>query len=175
MNADRVLVAFGSRHGSTAEIASWIGDELRTQGLSVDVFPTADVDDLAPYRAVVVGGSVYVGRWDADARRFARRHQRALRERPVWLFSSGPLDDSADHGDVALAPSAAGATRRVRAREHVTFGGRLAPDTPGAIARAMAKDHAGDWRNPDRVRAWAREIAVSLTGDRPQALEGSHP
>jgi menaquinone-dependent protoporphyrinogen oxidase len=162
MSTDRVLVAFGSKHGATADIATWIGDGLREQGLPVDVRKASDVDDVEPYGAVVLGGSVYMGRWDATARHFARRHQRALRARPVWLFSSGPLDDSADHGEVTLAPAAARATRRVGAREHVTFGGRLAPDATGPMMRAMAKEHAGDWRNPDRVRAWAHRIAAEL-------------
>jgi menaquinone-dependent protoporphyrinogen oxidase len=34
---DRVLVAYGTRHGATAEIAEAIGKTLRTAGLEVDV------------------------------------------------------------------------------------------------------------------------------------------
>ena len=173
MTIERVLVAFGSKHGATAEIATWIGDRLRERGLPVDVRRAADVDDVEPYGAVVLGGSVYMGRWDATARHFSRRHQRALRERPVWLFSSGPLDCSADHGEAAPAPAAARAARRVGAREHVVFGGRLAPDAEGPMMQAMAKEHAGDWRNPDRVRAWAHRIADALADVGPQRVDNS--
>jgi menaquinone-dependent protoporphyrinogen oxidase len=57
--------------------------------------------------------------------------------------------------------------RRIGARGHVTFGGRLARDASGVIAQAMAKTRNGDWRNPERVRAWADELAQMLPTARP--------
>jgi menaquinone-dependent protoporphyrinogen oxidase len=51
---------------------------------------------------------------------------------------------------------------RIGARGHVTFGGRLAADAKGFPASAMAKTHAGDWRDPDRIRGWAAEVAMEL-------------
>lgn len=88
----RVLVAYGSRRGSTAEIARWIGDVLHGLGLEAEVAEAATVRDVTAYDAVVLGGALYAGRWHKDARRFARRHATALSGRPVWLFSSGRLD-----------------------------------------------------------------------------------
>ena len=52
--------------------------------------------------------------------------------------------------------------RRVNARDHVTFGGRLAPDAKGFPASAMAKKKAGDWRDPTQVKAWVHGIAAQL-------------
>ena len=89
------LVAYCSKRGSTMEIAEWIGADLREAGVDVDVRPANSVKEVAPYDLVILGGALYMGRWHRDARRFARRHARMLRTRPVWLFSSGPLDDSA--------------------------------------------------------------------------------
>ncbi len=57
--------------------------------------PLARVTDVESYDAVVVGGGLYAGRWHKDARRFVRRHGRVLAGRPLWFFSSGPLDASA--------------------------------------------------------------------------------
>lgn len=52
----------------------------------------------------------------------------------------------------------------VGARGEVTFGGFLAADAKGFPASAMAKNNAGDWRNPERIRAWVAEVHEELTG-----------
>lgn len=163
MENRRVLVAHGSKYGSTAEIGEWVADGLRAAGLVVDVIPAGLVGTLEPYNAVVLGGALYANRWHRDARRFARHHEGALRERAVWLFSSGPLDASADAHDIAPVAGVAALARRIGARSHATFGGRLVPDTDGFVARALAKKMAGDFRNQAAVRAWAHEIARALT------------
>lgn len=159
----RVLVAYGSTNGSTAEIAGWVAETLRADGLRVDLADADEVEDVGAYAGVVVGGAVYVTRWHPAAQRLTRRHADALRARPVWLFSSGPLDTSADRGDVAVMRGASKAAARTGAVEHVTFGGRIAPDAPSWMARRMAGSGLrGDFRNPERVRAWAHGIGRQL-------------
>jgi menaquinone-dependent protoporphyrinogen oxidase len=81
----------------------------------------------------------------------------------VWLFSSGPLDDSATTGEIAPIAQVQDLLQRVGARGHATFGGRLAPDAKGLPASAMAKTRAGDWRDPTRIRSWAATVAQELT------------
>jgi menaquinone-dependent protoporphyrinogen oxidase len=158
-----VLVAYGTKNGSTAGIAKIIGEELRADGLSADVREAGSVHSIEGYDAVVIGGALYTGRWHRAARRFVRRQSAALRQRPVWVFSSGPLDDSADRADIAAVGQAAAAVAATNARGHATFGGRLTEEAPGFIARAMVRNgHGGDFRNPERVRAWAKQIAHEL-------------
>ena len=67
-----VLVAYGTKNGSTASIAKIVGEELRDQGASVDVRDAATVRSLEGYDAVVIGGALYTGRWHRAARRFVR-------------------------------------------------------------------------------------------------------
>ncbi|GAA0410028.1 flavodoxin domain-containing protein [Microbispora corallina] len=164
----RVLVAYGSKRGSTAEIAGWIGDTLRGQGFETDVADAAEVRDVTAYDAVVLGGALYAGRWHKDARRFARRHAAALSGRAVWLFSSGPLDRSAQETEIPPVSQAARASAALGAREHRTFGGRLARDATGFLASAIAERTGGDYRDPDRVRAWARQVAEQVAANRAQ-------
>ena len=90
------------------------------------------------------------------------RNVRALRRIPVWLFSSGPLDASADSGSMPPVKDVAVLMDRVGAVGHATFGGRLAADAKGFPASAMAQNRSGDWRNPGRIHAWAAEIAAAL-------------
>lgn len=96
---------------------------------------------LDGYDAVFIGGALYAGRWHRDARRFVKRHPGALRERPVWLFSSGPLDGSAIEA-IPPVPQVQELPTRIGARGHVTLGGRLPADAKGFPASAMAKTHA---------------------------------
>lgn len=163
MDTPRVLIAYGTKNGSTAGIADMIATALQAEGLSPQACPAAQVRTVEGYDAVVLGGALYAGRWHRDARRFARRFGQALQGLPVWVFSSGPLDRSADEKAIPPVPQAADAVRRLGAREHVTFGGRLDEQAQGFIAKAMVRNgHGGDFRNADRIAQWAHGIASSL-------------
>lgn len=165
-----VLVTYATTGGGTGEIAGWIADELRAAGVPVDLVPAVEVTDVDEYAAMVLGSGVYASGWHTDARKFARRFAGRFDGRPVWLFSSGPLDTSADDGPLAPGHHAEEAMRLLPAREHVTFGGRMTSDARGwlgFLARQLAREgHAGDFRNPQRVRAWARGIAVEVPAPR---------
>ena len=158
----RVLVSFGSKRGGTAGLAAMIGDALTEAGCDAVVSPAKDVGELGGFDAVIVAGALYAYRWHRDARRFVRRNATALRELPVWLVSSGPLDDSAEERDIPPTAQVAKLIRRVGARGHVTFGGRLEPDAKGFPASAMAKKTAGDWRSPAHVRRWVTTVLNEL-------------
>jgi menaquinone-dependent protoporphyrinogen oxidase len=159
----RVLVTYGSDRGGTAELAGWIGDGLRAGGAKVEVHPCRDAPPLTDFDAVVIGGSLYSRRWHADARRFVRRHTIALSQLPVWLFSSGPLDDPTEARDAPPVADVQEAMTRTDAREHLVFGGRLSPDAQGFVARKMARNRAGDWRDADEASAWGESIARVLS------------
>jgi menaquinone-dependent protoporphyrinogen oxidase len=139
-----------------------IGDELEGAGFQTVVKPAREVEGLGGFDAVMIAGALYALRWHRDARRFARRHAKTLRERPVWLVSSGPLDGSAAERDIPPVKQAARVMASIGARGHVTFGGRLQAEAKGFPARAMAKKHAGDWRDPAQVRKWAAAVAEDL-------------
>jgi menaquinone-dependent protoporphyrinogen oxidase len=163
----RVLVAYATKHGSTREVAEEIGRVLRDAGLDTDVAEARLVSDLAPYGAVVLGSALYAAHWQRDANRFVARHLAALRTRPVWLFSTGPLDHSADAGLLPAPPSVAITTDPIGARAHRVFGGRLFSDTPGIDPQVLATHPVGDFRDWDAIRAWAVGIAAALAAPAP--------
>jgi menaquinone-dependent protoporphyrinogen oxidase len=163
----RVLVAFASKHGSTAEIAEAIADKLRESGFGVDCLPVGSVAALTGYDAIVIGSAVYIGHWQPEARRFVHRHARELARRPLWAFSSGPAGASAE----ALEPQSLEPRRivadlkRLGAREHVVFGGRLPTEPHGPLQRALVRntpERHRDLRNWAEIRAWASGIAAEL-------------
>ncbi|MHB9755966.1 flavodoxin domain-containing protein [Streptomyces sp. BYX5S] len=160
-----MLVAYGTKNGSTAEIAEHIAAELTKAGCATTLRPAAEAAPLVGEQdAVVLGGALYAGRWHRDARRLARRAARELAARPLWLFSSGPLDPSASERDIAPVPGVRRIERRTRARDHVTFGGHLDEHARGRMAQAIVKNgKGGDFRDFERIAAWARGIAAELT------------
>ncbi|WP_405905365.1 MULTISPECIES: flavodoxin domain-containing protein [unclassified Streptomyces] len=161
-----VLVAYGTMNGSTARIAEAIADVLRKEGLTAEALPAQSVASVEPYDAVVVGGGLYAGRWHRDARRFVRRHRRGLAKRPLWFFSSGPLDASASERDIQAVPGVKRAMTRLDAREHITFGGCLEDGAKGFIARKIVSSgKGGDFRDFAQIEAWAARIGAELVGE----------
>ncbi len=153
-----VLVAYASKHGSTAEIAEAIAEALRAAGLRVDCQPADRVPALEPYDAVVLGSAVYMKRWRREARRFLRRHASALAARPFWVFSSGPVGDPANDDPAWTEPDRTIAeAERLGVRDHVVFGGTAS----GMMARSTPPEFR-DRRDWDAIRDWAATIAVEL-------------
>lgn len=165
-----VLVAYGSKRGGTAGLADMVADALRQEGFTVEVAPARSVRSVAGYDAVVVGGALYGFRWHRDAIRFVRGHAQELHDRPTFLFSSGPLDDSAARRDIPPIKGVRALMDKMGARGHATFSGRLTPDAKGFPASAMARRNAGDRRDPGQVRRWAAGIAADL---RPPLARGA--
>ena len=117
----RVLVAYGTKHGATREIAEAIADELRRAGHGVDCMEADAATGIDDYDAVVGGSAIYMKRWRSEARRFLKRNARALAVRPLWIFSSGPCGEKRDPRWSEPGKIVAQA-ERLGAREHVVFG-----------------------------------------------------
>jgi menaquinone-dependent protoporphyrinogen oxidase len=169
--AKRVLVAYASKYGATAQIAERIGEVLRGAGLDADVQPADRVKDLSPYAAVVLGSAVYAGSWLKAAAGFLRSNEQALAERPVWLFSSGPTGEG-DPVELlkgwrfpqALQPVA----DRIRPRDVAVFHGAIDMSRLSFPERLLVrgiKAAVGDFRDWDAIAAWAAGIAGAVAKD----------
>lgn len=161
----KVLVAAASRHGATHEIAEAIGRALTAGGVQATVATIGQVDDIDRFDAFVFGSAVYMGRWMETAREFVDVRAPEFRDRPVWLFSSGPIGNPPKPGpehavDVADIVEATGA------REHRLFSGRVDRALLNFGERAvMLAVHGteGDFRDWTAIAAWGTAIANALT------------
>lgn len=164
----KVLVAYATKYGATAEIARRVGQALQDAGLAVDVRPVGAVDDVAAYDAVVLGSAVYAGLWRKEAATFLSDNEQALAQRPVWFFSSGPTG-AGDPVEImkgwrfpeALQPLAG----RIHPRDTAFFSGVLDPQKlslPEKLIVAALKAPTGDFRDWDMIDAWAASIADAL-------------
>jgi menaquinone-dependent protoporphyrinogen oxidase len=81
----RILIAYSTNAGSTAEVAEAIRKDLEGPEVAVEVRRVEEVRDLGGYAAVVLGGPMIVG-WHRRAARFLRARSRELSGVPVALF-----------------------------------------------------------------------------------------
>ena len=173
-----VLVAYATRHGATAGIAERIAAGLCHSGVTAESLPVNAVHDVRAYDAVILGGAAYLFHWHKDATDFARSYRVALRERPVWLFSSGPLGtdlvdkDGAEVVRTCRPREFQALSVLVRARGAQVFFGAYDPHArPATVGERLfallpaAKDAlpAGDFRDWAAIDAWAAQIAAALT------------
>jgi menaquinone-dependent protoporphyrinogen oxidase len=163
----KVLVAYATKMGATATIAAAIGSELRAAGHQVDVHEIGAVLAVSEYDAVIVGSAIYKGRWRTEAVRFLRDHERQLRNRPVWLFHSGPIGPSKNQ-DQPAPPDVARLAGQIQAAPVKTFAGELQADAVTArLARRTDLDQLiGDSRDWPEIRTWSHEIATALDAAR---------
>jgi menaquinone-dependent protoporphyrinogen oxidase len=165
----KILVAYASKAGATAEIAEAIAEEIRKADFDVDISEVSEVKSVDDYRAVVVGSAVYFDRWRKEAVQFLRRFKRALSSRPVWLFQDGPLEREFDESMRPLPRRVMFLADRLGMMGSVTFGGRLEEGQGGPVAHSIAKTYAGDYRDFDVIRRWAAKVAQTLTGHGPDS------
>ena len=81
----RILVAYATMAGSTADVAQAVGEEIAKSGLQVDVLPLSEVKDIQAYDGVVVGAPMIMG-WHRDAIRFLKKNRDAFQRIPLAVF-----------------------------------------------------------------------------------------
>ena len=82
----RVLISYASRCGSTGGVAEAMGQVLCGMGASADIRLVANVNDLSPYHAVIVGSAIRRGKWLTEAVGFVKDNQDILGRLPIAYF-----------------------------------------------------------------------------------------
>lgn len=167
----KVQVICGTRLGATRQIAERIAHRLEEAGLEARSLAPQEIGGEPAADAFVLGSGVYAGRWQKAMATFARNKAPTLRQRPVWLFSSGPVGDTTTGAAPTEAREAGELRRLLDARDHRVFAGALDRDTVESsdlnrLERAITRRFIpeGDWRDWDSIDRWADEIASSLVG-----------
>jgi len=172
----KVLVAYASRHGSTAEIAQAMANTLCSDSVIAEAKWVGHVTDVSEYDAIFIGSAIRYDKWLPEATEFVARHQPALQQMPVSLFftcmtlsvkSAKTTAQAAEYAAkiAALLP-------RVSATDVGQFAGVLDFDKipfPGRlIARlifVLLRVKAGDYRDWPAIRHWAETRTIDTKTD----------
>lgn len=178
----RVLVIYATRLGSTADIARHLAQRLENSAIEADAVGVDDPDlaiALPDRDGYVIGSAIYAGHWLAPAVELVRRCQTSLASRPVWLFSSGPVGETAVSHEPADPKEMARMWAAVRPRDHRVFAGALDRGTLadadlGRVERFVAERFVpeGDYRDWPAIDAWADDIARALGAPRSSTPSG---
>ncbi|MBI1278448.1 MAG: flavodoxin [Anaerolineaceae bacterium] len=171
----RILVAYASKHQSTAEIARAIGQTLEQfSNVSANVKEIDQLDYITGYDAVVLGSAVYEGNWRLSAANFLTLHAQELAQIPVWLFSSGPLGEGKTR-EIAQGWEFPAGLRviaaQIKPHDIAIFRGKLDIGELNMFELAAAKKMdatPGDYREWEKIIQWAAQIGQALCeeGDR---------
>jgi menaquinone-dependent protoporphyrinogen oxidase len=157
----KVLVAYASKHGSTAMVAEAVAEELHAAGVDADLREVDEVEDVAEYAAVVLGAPLYMGRWRREARRFLGHHRGPLERVPVAIFALGPIEDTPE----SFASSRVQLLRALGSFEWLApacvevFGGAIEPET---LHFPFSHMPAADIRDWDAIREWTQRLPDAL-------------
>ena len=166
---DKILIAYTSRAGATVGVTEAIATVLREGGTEVDVRRAKEVTDLAPYRAVIAGSAIYMGKWMKDTVKFVDRHRDALSNMPVAYYAVClTLKDYTKENRCTVAAYLEPLQEKVPEVEPVSvglFAGVLDCSKLSFLYRTIIKKMGtpeGDFRDWEAIRAWAEGLAPLL-------------
>jgi menaquinone-dependent protoporphyrinogen oxidase len=172
---DPILVAYGTRSGSTKEVAEAVAATLREHNLDVDIQAMKTVSSLAGYRAVVLGAPLIMGRWHKDARRFLSRHKAALEECPAAVFALGPVHNVEEEWQGARGQLDKTLAKYPQFKPIAieVFGGKFDPALlgfPWKLLPGLKKIPSSDIRDWTAICTWASNLAEKFQQGSSQAL-----
>lgn len=158
---NRVLVAYATYAGSTADVATAIGKTLGDRGFSVDVKPVQEKPPVDGYQAVLIGSAVHNGNCLPEAVDFVKTNQQALGRVPVALFTVHITNLGDDKKSQKNRLAYLDAVRPlIQPVAEVFFAGKFdrrgaALLLPGWLARVVPTLDFRDWK---KIRAWAQTV-----------------
>jgi len=163
----KILVAYGTRAGSTAEVADAIGKKLALGGVAVDVKSVQSIQNLNGYQAVVLGSAIRAGKLLPKVTDFVKVHKEELRKLPVAYFvvCMTLREDTPEKRKIVnayLDPLRA----EVSPIDTGLFAGKMDYSKLGfsekLIIKNVVKVPEGDLRNWQEINNWAEQLLPKL-------------
>jgi len=177
--AKTILIAYDTVHGSTAEVAARIGDDLCAIGFKVDVKWVGDVTGVDCYDGFIVASAIYKFNWLPDAKAFLATYKDRLAAKPTAVFIVGAsMAQDTPETRAAAQKSFVDPVLSTYPDIHPVsiglFGGaidftkekyslfeKIVLRILGFLLRLPDKNKA-DWRNWDTIDAWAAEVGDEM-------------
>ncbi len=81
-----ILILYASFHGSTAQIAEFMGEKLNIQGISSSVKSINEHIDFSLYNGIIMGAPIHRGKWMGEAIDFVKKHRLKFDHLPFACF-----------------------------------------------------------------------------------------
>lgn len=157
-----VLIIYATRAGSTAEIATALGESLGERGSAVDVKPVKDKPSLNNYDAVILGSAIRMGNWLPEMIDYTKANQPALGGKPVALFTVHMLNTGDDEASRTARLAYLDNVRPLLpAVQEAYFAGVMNFARLSFLDRfiaKMVKAEEADRRDWDKIKQWATSI-----------------
>jgi menaquinone-dependent protoporphyrinogen oxidase len=162
--AGTVLIAYSSKHGSTAEVAEAIGRRLCALERAAQVMSAASVHSVEEYEAVIVGSPIYAGHWQRETMGFLRKHRDALARLPIAVFALGPRGRPGEEEWEKAERQLSSVLRKhpwLRPVSRQVVGGAI---DPAKLRFPFSHMPACDWRDWEAIEGWADSLVPLFSG-----------
>ncbi len=177
----RILIVYASQFGTTGEVAEAIGETLSQAGHIVETRWVKDAKDIEIYDAVVIGSAIQYDHWMPEARAFLTANQMALSQIPVAYFFTcmtlSKRNQKSEQQALNYADKLHTLAPQVKPIDIGRFAGALNYNKMPFIFRVIApvlfsifRVKAGDYRDWDAIRAWAKSIQAKLVVEQVQIV-----
>ena len=173
----KALIVYGTRWGGTVKVAEKIGEILKEEGCSVDIFDARKAPQVDSYDLIVIGSGISGGKWTKEAESFLKRNADMLRVKKTALFVSCGMvlresgqdkakDDylvkvSNKYGLTPIGSGFFGGILDFEAKYNILD--RLFVNSSKSRLRNMGIDLSKpyDFRDWNQIEAWTRDVAES--------------
>ena len=162
-----VLVAYATRHSSTAGIADHISDVLCGLNHKVDLRYVENVSSIEGYDAVIVGSAIYEFNWLPVAKDFIERFKLPLASMPVAYFfgCAGLKEDTPENqeGVLVFINPVLNKYPEIVPVDIGRFGGSVDFSRLNGfeqmIINFIGVTESEDWRDWEKIGAWAENVS----------------
>ncbi|KPL78829.1 hypothetical protein ADN00_06315 [Ornatilinea apprima] len=163
---NRILIAYATKAGTAAGIATHIGEQYANQGLAVDVMPVEQVNDLSAYATVIVGSGIYIGKIIPKAMDFIEKNQSALQNKSFHIFiACMTLREDTDENRKIVSDYLIPARAVVKPQSEGLFAGTINLSHLNLLEKMVVSSMQvpeGDYRNWPQIEAWAQAIPTAI-------------
>jgi len=157
-----VLIAYSTKHGSTADIAWSIKNSFLDEGIITDVKRIQDIDDVRKYNLVIIGTPVYDNKLLPETVEFVRLHRNWLLKRMTALFIVGiSLKEKNDENILNMSRISDEIGKLIDLLDVGMFAGKISPENlpfRKRLNKIFNKEATGDFRNWQDIGEWADKM-----------------
>ena len=163
----KILVAYATKAGSTAEVAAEIGRVVESKsGCKVDVHPVGKLKEVSGYDTVIIGSAIRAGKWLPEATKFVEKQRDALSQVPVAFFTVClTLSEDTEENRREVAAYLDPVREVLQPVDVGLFAGVMDYSKLSFLLRLMMKkmkSPEGDFRDWEAIRAWAGQVRARL-------------